>query len=168
MRMGDNIADAVTNDFGRIHDTTNCYVASPALFPALGSPNPMLTGVALARRTGDLLNGRLPDPPYSPVLFGPDPVISPQDDTGFQPLFDGTASTFKNWTPCRPPRGRHASPQRRDGQLRWGAAAAVLLLARNPSAILPCACSSAFSIPQTTTAACSSAFRAQRSASRLL
>jgi len=27
MRMGDNIADAVTNDFGRIHDTTNCYVA---------------------------------------------------------------------------------------------------------------------------------------------
>ena len=62
MRMGDNIADAVTNDFGRIHDTANCYVASPALFPALGSPNPMFTGVALARRTGDLLNGRLPDP----------------------------------------------------------------------------------------------------------
>src|SRR5262249_37741361 len=29
MRMGDNIADAVTNDFGRIHDTTNCYVAGP-------------------------------------------------------------------------------------------------------------------------------------------
>lgn len=105
MRMGDNIADAVTNDFGRIHDTTNCYVASPALFPALGSPNPMLTGVALARRTGDLLNGKLPDPPYSPVLFGPDPVISPQDDTGFQPLFDGTASTFKNWTLAGPPGG---------------------------------------------------------------
>jgi hypothetical protein len=105
MRMGDNIADAVTNDFGRIHDTTNCYVASPALFPALGSPNPMLTGVALSRRSADLLNGRLPDPPYSPVLFGPDPVISPQDDTGFQPLFDGTASTFKNWTLAGPPGG---------------------------------------------------------------
>ena len=43
MRMGDNIADAVTNDFGRIHDTTNCYVAGPALFPSVGSPNPMLT-----------------------------------------------------------------------------------------------------------------------------
>jgi choline dehydrogenase-like flavoprotein len=55
MRMGDNIADAVTNDFGRIHDTTNAYVAGPALFPTIGSPNPMLTGVALARRTGDLL-----------------------------------------------------------------------------------------------------------------
>ena len=94
MRMGDNIADAVTNDFGRVHDTTNCYIASPALFPSLGSPNPMLTGVALGRQTGDLLNGS--------VLFGPDPVISPQDEAGFRPLFDGTAVTFKNWTLAGP------------------------------------------------------------------
>lgn len=87
--MGDNIADAVTNDFGRIHDTTNCYVASPALFPTLGSPNPMLTGVALARRTGDLLNGA--------VLPGPDPIVVSQPETGFHPLFDGTTATFKRW-----------------------------------------------------------------------
>jgi choline dehydrogenase-like flavoprotein len=58
MRMGDNIADSVTNDFGRIHDTTNCYVAGPALFPTVGSPNPMLTGVALGRRTAFLLKPR--------------------------------------------------------------------------------------------------------------
>lgn len=89
MRMGDNIADAVTNDFGRIHDTTNCYVAGPALFPTVGSPNPMLTGVALGRRTGDLLNGS--------VLPVPDPVVSPQPEAGFRALFDGTAATFKNW-----------------------------------------------------------------------
>lgn len=89
MRMGDNIADAVTNDFGRIHDTTNCYVAGPALFPTVGSPNPMLTGVALSRRTGDLLN--------SSVLPEPDPVVSPQSEVGFRPLFDGTTATFKNW-----------------------------------------------------------------------
>lgn len=89
MRMGDNIADAVTNDFGRIHDTTNCYIAGPALFPTTGSPNPMLTGVALGRRTGDLFN--------SSVLPGPDPVISPQSETGFRPLFDGTETTFKKW-----------------------------------------------------------------------
>jgi hypothetical protein len=89
MRMGDNIADAVTNDFGRIHDTTNCYVAGPALFPTLGSPNPMLTGVALGRRTGDLLN--------SSVLPDPDPVVSLQSEAGFRPLFDGTAATFKKW-----------------------------------------------------------------------
>src|ERR1044071_5136351 len=82
MRMGDDIADAVTNDFGRVHDTTNCYVAGPALFPTSGSPNPMLTGVALGRRTGDLLN--------TSVLPGPDPVVSPQAEAGFRPLFDGT------------------------------------------------------------------------------
>jgi choline dehydrogenase-like flavoprotein len=89
MRMGDNIADAVTNDFGRIHDTTNCYIAGSPLFPTVGSPNPMLTGVALARRTGDLLN--------TSVLVGPDPIFSPQPEAGFRPLFDGTAATFKNW-----------------------------------------------------------------------
>jgi hypothetical protein len=89
MRMGDNMADAVTNDFGRIHDTANCYVAGPALFPTVGSPNPMLTGVALGRRTGDLLNVS--------VLPGPDPIVSPQSEAGFRPLFDGKASTFKNW-----------------------------------------------------------------------
>ena len=89
MRMGDNVADAVTNDFGQIHDTTNCYIAGPALFPTIGSPNPMLTSVALGRRTGDLLNAS--------VLPGPDPVVSPQSEVGFRPLFDGTAATFKNW-----------------------------------------------------------------------
>lgn len=89
MRMGDDIADSVTNDFGRIHDTTNCYVGGPALFPTVGSPNPMLTGVALGRRTAFLLNEN--------VLPGPDPIVSPQPEAGFRPLFDGTAATFKNW-----------------------------------------------------------------------
>ena len=89
MRMGDNIADAVTNDFGRIHDTTNSYVAGPALFPTVGSPNPMLTGVALALRTGDLLTNT--------VLPAPEPVFSLQPEAGFRPLFDGTAATFKDW-----------------------------------------------------------------------
>lgn len=97
MRMGDNVADAVTNDFGRIHDTTNCYVAGPALFPTVGSPNPMLTGVALGRRTGDLLNRS--------VLFRPDPVFSPQPEAGFRSLFDGTAATFKNWRLAGPSGG---------------------------------------------------------------
>ncbi|MCI0428617.1 MAG: DUF1080 domain-containing protein [Nitrospiraceae bacterium] len=97
MRMGDNIADAVTNDFGRIHDTTNCYVAGPVLFPTVGSPNPMLTGVALARRTADLLNEN--------VLPGPDPVVSPPSEAGFRALFDGTATTFKNWRLAGPSGG---------------------------------------------------------------
>jgi hypothetical protein len=97
MRMGDVIADSVTNDFGRIHDTTNCYVAGPALFPTVGSPNPMLTGVALARRTAFLLNEN--------VLPGPELVVSPQVEAGFRPLFDGTAATFKNWRLAGPTGG---------------------------------------------------------------
>jgi hypothetical protein len=97
MRMGDNVADSVTNDFGRIHDTTNCYIAGPALFPTVGSPNPMLTGVALGRRTGDLLNGN--------VLPGPDPVVSLQSDAGFRALFDGTDASFKKWRLAGPTGG---------------------------------------------------------------
>jgi choline dehydrogenase-like flavoprotein len=97
LRMGDNVADAVTNDFGRIHDTANCYIAGPALFPTVGSPNPMLTGVGLARRTGDLLN--------TSVLPGPDPITSPQSEAGFRPLFDGTTETFKKWRLAGPERG---------------------------------------------------------------
>lgn len=97
MRMGDTVADAVTNDFGRIHDTTNCYIAGPALFPTVGSPNPMLTGVALVRRTGDLLNGA--------VLPVPEPVVSSQSEAGFRPLFDGKAATFKNWRLAGPAGG---------------------------------------------------------------
>ena len=97
MRMGDNIADAVTNDFGRVHDTTNCYVAGPSLFPTSGSPNPMLSSVALARRTADLLDAS--------VLPGPDPIVSPQPEAGFRPLFDGTAATFARWRLAGPSGG---------------------------------------------------------------
>ncbi|HWN99520.1 MAG TPA: family 16 glycoside hydrolase [Blastocatellia bacterium] len=91
LRMSNQPADGVTNEFGRIHDTTNCYVASPALFPSTGSPNPMLTGVALARRAADLLTASvLPKPPAF--------AITP----GFRPLFDGTGVSFNRWTRVSP------------------------------------------------------------------
>jgi len=85
--MGTDPATSVTNEFGRIHDTTNCYVAAPALFPSLGSPNPMLTGVALSRRTADLLEAN--------VL--PRAAVRSASASGFTPLFDGTVTTFKKW-----------------------------------------------------------------------
>jgi choline dehydrogenase-like flavoprotein len=85
--MGSDAATSVTNEFGRIHDTTNCYVAAPALFPSLGSPNPMLTGVALARRSADLLE--------SSVL--PRAAIRNAAASGFTALFDGTVQSFKKW-----------------------------------------------------------------------
>ncbi|HEY6947034.1 MAG TPA: family 16 glycoside hydrolase [Candidatus Acidoferrum sp.] len=84
--MGTDPATSVTNEFGRIHDTTNCYVASPAIFPALGSPNPMLTGIALAHRTSDMLTANVLPKPAVRVI-----------DPGFTALFDGTASTFNSW-----------------------------------------------------------------------
>ena len=83
--MGDDVAQAVTNEYGRIHDTTNCYVAGPALFPTIGSPNPMLTGVALARRTGQ----KLTDSVLSLAKINPEP--------GFTSLFDGTRASLSQW-----------------------------------------------------------------------
>lgn len=84
--MGDNPAASVTNEFGRIHDTTNCYAVGPALFPSVGSPNPMLTGTALARRTADLLTEHVLEKPTVPAT-----------EAGFIDLFDGKAGTFGKW-----------------------------------------------------------------------
>ncbi len=53
--MGTNANDSVTNLDGRVHHVTNAYVAGPALFPTLGSANPSLTALALARRSADAI-----------------------------------------------------------------------------------------------------------------
>jgi hypothetical protein len=78
--MGTDPALSVTNEDGRFHYTENLYAAGPSLFPSTGSPNPMLTGVALARRSGDR-------------MITPRPFAA---DAGFETLFDGTA--FGDWT----------------------------------------------------------------------
>jgi choline dehydrogenase-like flavoprotein len=83
LRMGDNPATSVTDVNCRFHGVSNVYAAGPALFPSNGSPNPMLTGIALARRLGDHL---LPPPPMP--------------KSGVTYLFDGTqksADFFKDW-----------------------------------------------------------------------
>lgn len=73
--MGTDPAHSVTDADGRFHYTENLYAAGPCLFPSIGSPNPMLTGIAMARRTGDHI--------IAPSAFVPDP--------GFEVLFDGTS-----------------------------------------------------------------------------
>jgi choline dehydrogenase-like flavoprotein len=84
--MGNDPGTSVTNADGRFHYVENAYVAAPALFPTTGSPNPMLTGTALARRMADHL--------AKPTPTMPDP--------GFKMLFDGSnadkwrMSTIKN------------------------------------------------------------------------
>jgi choline dehydrogenase-like flavoprotein len=80
LRMGPNPGQGVTDSDGRFRDVSNAYVAGPALFPTLGSPNPMLTGVAIARRTVDRFIPPVPPP-----------------EAGFTYLFDGTESTYKLW-----------------------------------------------------------------------
>jgi choline dehydrogenase-like flavoprotein len=84
--MGDDPTKSVTNADGRFHATENLYAAGPCLFPSIGSPNPMLTGIGLGRRTGDRI--------VTPAPASPDP--------GFELLFDGTSlgdwrmSTIRN------------------------------------------------------------------------
>src|SRR5262249_39583435 len=85
LRLGDDPNSSVTNADCRFHNVKNAYVAGPALYPTLGSPNPMLTGIALARRLGDHL---IPPPPTAKA------------EPGFVYLFDGTAKPadfFAKW-----------------------------------------------------------------------
>src|SRR3954469_18554405 len=78
--MGTDPTASVTDGDGRFHHTENLYAAGPALFPSIGSPNPMLTGIALSRRTGDLI--------MTPPVF--------VADAGFETLFDG--ASVGDWT----------------------------------------------------------------------
>jgi choline dehydrogenase-like flavoprotein len=78
LRMGEDPALSVTDGDGRLRAVSNAYVAGPALFPTIGSPNPMLTGVALARRLA------------SRLISQPQPASASS-----QVLFDGQSAT--NW-----------------------------------------------------------------------
>lgn len=81
--MGSDPQKSVTDEWGRIWEIDNLYAVGPALLPTMGSPNPMLSGVALARRLGDHLVPVSP-PPATPEL-------------NFEYLFDGTKTQFANW-----------------------------------------------------------------------
>ena len=78
--MGTDAARSVTNADARFHGVENAFVAGPATFPSVGSPNPMLTGIALGRRLGDLLGK-------------PQPYAA---EAGFTTLFNGF--DVSNWT----------------------------------------------------------------------
>jgi len=75
LRMGSDATDSVTNEDCRFHHVSNAYVVGPALFPTIGSPNPMLTGTALSRRLGDHLKR-----------------AKPQAGPGYTLLFDGAST----------------------------------------------------------------------------
>lgn len=75
--MGADPNQSVTNPFGRFHEVGNAYAVGPALFPTSGSPNPMLGGMALVRRTAEWL---VPSD------------AAPAVEAGFAALFDGTST----------------------------------------------------------------------------
>jgi choline dehydrogenase-like flavoprotein len=51
--MGDAPESSVTNTFGRFHHISNAYACDQSLFPTVGSVNPVLTGLTLARRIAE-------------------------------------------------------------------------------------------------------------------
>jgi choline dehydrogenase-like flavoprotein len=70
---------------GRFHAARNLYALGPATFPRLGSPNPMLTGTALARRLADHIAVQ---PAPQPGGQAPAPLPFAAAD-GYTVLFDG-------------------------------------------------------------------------------
>ncbi|MBR0782477.1 family 16 glycoside hydrolase [Bradyrhizobium iriomotense] len=61
--MGDDPATSITDSSGRFHHIANACVVGPALFPTVGSANPSLTGLTLARRTSAAVVGALTPAP---------------------------------------------------------------------------------------------------------
>jgi choline dehydrogenase-like flavoprotein len=78
LRMGEQ-ATSVTDLNARFHHVANVFGAGPAVLPSAGSPNPMLTGIALTRR---LVRHLVPNPT----------AFAPTDGT---PLFNGFS--LANW-----------------------------------------------------------------------
>jgi choline dehydrogenase-like flavoprotein len=58
-RMHGDPTRGVVDEDGRCHDLENLYIADTGIFPQCPSVNPMLTGMALARRQAHALAGRL-------------------------------------------------------------------------------------------------------------
>ena len=82
LRLGNSSTDSVTDESCKLWGVENTYVAGPMVFPTIGSPNPMLTGTAFARRLATHLVKTMPHHV---------PVVTP----GFTSLFDG--KTLGKW-----------------------------------------------------------------------
>jgi len=66
--MGTDPNASVVNLDGRFHNLQNAYAAGPALFPALGSANPSLTALTLARRTAAAIASKANPAPVSGAI----------------------------------------------------------------------------------------------------
>jgi choline dehydrogenase-like flavoprotein len=57
-RMGVSPNEGVTDEYGRVWNSRNLYIAGSALFPRSGAANPTLMIVALALRAAAFIAGR--------------------------------------------------------------------------------------------------------------
>ena len=55
LRMGTDAGTSVTDPFGRFHHIANAYACDQSLFPTVGSVNPVLTGLTLAKRIAETI-----------------------------------------------------------------------------------------------------------------
>jgi choline dehydrogenase-like flavoprotein len=62
---------SVTNSVGRFHNVQNAYVAGPAVFRTIGSANPSLTGLSLARRTAGAIIAERSPSGFTPLSLAP-------------------------------------------------------------------------------------------------
>jgi hypothetical protein len=64
--MGTNPATSVTDTNGRFHHVSNAYCADQSLFVTVGSVNPTLTGLTLARKVAEAVVARATGAPQPP------------------------------------------------------------------------------------------------------
>lgn len=77
--MGEDPTTSITDSTGRFHHISNAYVAGPALFPTVGSANPSLTGLALARQTSAAVVA----------------ALTPAPSARFKPLYAGSLADWQ-------------------------------------------------------------------------
>ena len=54
-RMGNNPRSSVANPWGELHDTPGVWIGDASAFPTSSGTNPMVTIMALARRTASAM-----------------------------------------------------------------------------------------------------------------
>jgi choline dehydrogenase-like flavoprotein len=92
--MGTDPATSVTDPVGRFHQVASAYCCDQAVFPTVGSVNPVLTGLVLAHRLAHEL------PWLGPATEGPAAVPQAQKavTASGSPMNWSTARTFPSST----------------------------------------------------------------------
>lgn len=91
--MGENANTSVTDLDGKFHHIQNVYCADQAIFPTVGSANPVLTCLALDRKIARAILDRYKNFPDDFSKDFPDEFDL--ESKGFRPLFDG--ASFDGW-----------------------------------------------------------------------